>query len=194
MKHRAALTVLTLLVVWPCVDACKTKECVPGREIACACPGGETGAQTCDEEGARYLPCVCAPKVNEPISLPEPAKPRKLVRCGAGACDTACCATFEPPTCTREPAKCPRTKTGEGVILECDGPEDCEKDETCCLVPGDRTIAAVCIPAGKCSGQFEHPRYKTIVSPKVVCHISPECGPDGICASAGGVPGLSTCK
>ena len=174
---------------------------MPGREVACACPGGETGAQACDEEGARYLPCVCAPKepaVAKEAPAPDPvaALPRtkKIVRCGGGACDTACCATFDPPTCTREPAACPRTKSGEGVIFECDGPEDCGGSEACCLVPGDRTIAAVCVPSGKCSGQFEHPRYKTIVSPKLVCHVSGDCGAEGVCSSASGMPGLSTCK
>jgi len=179
--------------------ACRAKECVPGREVSCACPGGETGVQVCDEEGARYLPCVCAPKAKalpeEKAAEPLPApRPKKVVRCGGGACDTACCATFDPPTCTREPATCPRNESGEGVVFECDGPEDCGAAETCCLVPTDRTIAAVCIPKGKCSGVFEHPRYKTVVAPKIVCHVSGDCGPEGICSSTGGMPGLSTCK
>lgn len=35
--------------------------CVPGYQTACACPGGEQGAQICADDGARYLECVCPP-------------------------------------------------------------------------------------------------------------------------------------
>ncbi|MBI3185678.1 MAG: hypothetical protein HYZ28_26360 [Myxococcales bacterium] len=34
--------------------------CMPGRQIACACPGGAPGAQRCDGQGRGYSACECA--------------------------------------------------------------------------------------------------------------------------------------
>ena len=33
--------------------------CVPGVQIACACPGGVEGAQACKPDGSGYDPCMC---------------------------------------------------------------------------------------------------------------------------------------
>ncbi|HRI68550.1 MAG TPA: hypothetical protein PK156_30185 [Polyangium sp.] len=33
--------------------------CIPGQQIACACPGGFSGAQACNEQGSGYDPCQC---------------------------------------------------------------------------------------------------------------------------------------
>ncbi|UQA58296.1 hypothetical protein [Polyangium aurulentum] len=33
--------------------------CVPGQQVACACPGGAMGAQACNAEGNGYEPCQC---------------------------------------------------------------------------------------------------------------------------------------
>src|SRR6266545_2753919 len=33
--------------------------CVPGQQVACACPGGAMGAQACNAEGTGYLACEC---------------------------------------------------------------------------------------------------------------------------------------
>ena len=34
--------------------------CVPGAQIACACPGGQpTGVQVCDSSGSAFGPCLC---------------------------------------------------------------------------------------------------------------------------------------
>jgi len=33
--------------------------CVPGRQLECTCPRGETSFQVCSDDGARYLPCEC---------------------------------------------------------------------------------------------------------------------------------------
>ena len=35
--------------------------CVPGRQLSCACPGGERGAQHCQEDGASFSECQCRP-------------------------------------------------------------------------------------------------------------------------------------
>jgi len=179
---------------------CRSKQCVPGQQVACACPGGASGSQVCDDEGARFLPCTCeAPAVaatttraGEP-PRPRPVLAKKQIRCGTNLCDTACCATYEPPTCTEDGRTCPRTANGEGVIFECDGPEDCGAD-VCCLIPGDRTIAAVCVPKGECAGTFTHPRLGTTVAPRVVCHVNQDCALSEVCGAAGAVAGMSVCK
>jgi hypothetical protein len=33
--------------------------CVPGQQVACACPGGTLGAQRCNDEGAVFESCIC---------------------------------------------------------------------------------------------------------------------------------------
>ncbi len=33
--------------------------CVPGQQIACACPGGASGIQACNSDGSGYEPCAC---------------------------------------------------------------------------------------------------------------------------------------
>jgi hypothetical protein len=33
--------------------------CVPGQQVACACPGGTDGAQACLPDGSGYAPCEC---------------------------------------------------------------------------------------------------------------------------------------
>lgn len=78
----AALTAgLLLLLVLPGA-ACRSKECVPGQQIACACPGGEQGAQTCDQDGSGYLPCVC---LAAPASAPPAAAPQGAATSGRAA-------------------------------------------------------------------------------------------------------------
>jgi hypothetical protein len=34
--------------------------CIPGRQVACPCVGGSTGAQVCGEDGTGYGVCACA--------------------------------------------------------------------------------------------------------------------------------------
>jgi hypothetical protein len=38
-----------------------TIPCVPGRQLACACPDGSPGSQRCEPNGMEYEPCICAP-------------------------------------------------------------------------------------------------------------------------------------
>jgi len=179
---------------------CRSKQCVPGQQVACACPGGGEGAQVCDEEGAKFLPCACAAEVPPgPTRAPEatvrpPPRAKVEVRCGSKTCEGACCATFDPPVCAQDPRTCARTESGEAIVFECDGPEDCRGGDACCLVPGDRTIAAVCVPRAECTGSFEHPRYKTKVAPKIVCHANLDCGVSQLCAPNVVTPSLSTCQ
>lgn len=36
-----------------------TQVCTPGQQVACACPGGDTGAQRCRDDGSGYETCIC---------------------------------------------------------------------------------------------------------------------------------------
>lgn len=49
------------LALFGCVgdsESSNIERCVPGRVAVCACPGGETGAQLCSDDG-RFDTCVC---------------------------------------------------------------------------------------------------------------------------------------
>ncbi|MDP3501750.1 MAG: hypothetical protein Q8S33_15540 [Myxococcales bacterium] len=49
-------------VVLLCTASCSCEPqtvCVPGKTEACACPGGLTGTQTCNDDGQRFEPCEC---------------------------------------------------------------------------------------------------------------------------------------
>jgi hypothetical protein len=35
-------------------------DCVPGSQVACACPGGSAGVQVCSSDGTQLGPCQCA--------------------------------------------------------------------------------------------------------------------------------------
>jgi hypothetical protein len=179
---------------------CKSKECVPGQQVACACPGGTRGVQACDAEGSKYLPCICtAPQfLTTPTTTAPPipaALPRKKqIRCGKLFCESACCATFDPPSCAANPRTCPRSDLGEAVIYECDGPEDCASGQACCLVPGKTVIGAVCVPRQECTGSFPHPRYQQIVTAKKVCHNNSDCDVSETCGDSGDSSSILTCN
>lgn len=55
MRHLLAALVL--------LAACSPTEpparCTPGAQVACACPGGGSGAQVCAADGASYSACAC---------------------------------------------------------------------------------------------------------------------------------------
>jgi hypothetical protein len=195
-RPRTTLATLALAFAMTFVSGCKSKECVPGQQVACACPGGAQGVQACDVDGSRYLPCICtAPQtqVAAPAQTPPPRR-KKQIRCGPLTCDIACCATFEPPSCSRDPKECARTEEGDAVIYECDGPEDCSVGQACCLVPGKTVIAAVCVPRQECTGSYPHSRHGTTVAAKKVCHANIDCDVSGICAPSGDSTGILTCN
>lgn len=195
-RHLAlALSITTLTTI-----GCTSKECVPGQQIACACPSGNQGVQACDAEGSKYLPCICTTPQTLTTSTPSPLKtpaglPRKKqIRCGSLFCETACCATFTPPSCAMDPRACPRNDHDEAVIYECDGPEDCASGQACCLVPGKTVIGAVCVPRSECTGSFPHPRYQQIVTVKKVCHANNDCDVSEMCGDSGDSSSILTCN
>lgn len=175
-------------------SSCKSKECIPGQQVACACPGGTQGVQACDVDGSRYLPCICAAPPQVAATAAPPPHRKKQIRCGSLTCDTACCATFDPPSCSRDPRECARTEQGDAVIYECDGHEDCANGQACCLVPGKTVIGAVCVPRQECTGSFSHPRYGKIVTAKKVCHANIDCDVSEMCGPSGDSTGILTCN
>jgi hypothetical protein len=184
----------TLIAAMALVSACKSKACVPGQQVACACPGGQQGVQACDVDGARYLPCICtAPAARVTTELAPPRR-KKQIRCGGLTCETACCATFDPPSCTRDPRECARTEQGEAVIYECDGPEDCSSGQSCCLVPGKTVIGAVCVPRNECAGSYQSPRRDTVFTARKVCHANSDCDVSELCAPTNDSTGILTCN
>ncbi|MEZ4442749.1 MAG: hypothetical protein R3B72_26880 [Polyangiaceae bacterium] len=50
--------------------------CAPGAQVACACPGGDSGAQVCREDGSGYDTCDC----------PKPAPPAPATTETEGGC------------------------------------------------------------------------------------------------------------
>lgn len=61
--------------------AAPERACVPGAQVACACPGGGSGVQACVSEGTGYGVCFCAPV---PLSQSErdaqPVPPQRVAR------------------------------------------------------------------------------------------------------------------
>ena len=187
---------IALVAALTLVASCRSKDCVPGQQVACACPGGTQGVQACDVDGSRYLPCICTTpqSVATTTAAPVPARVRKQIRCGPLTCDVACCATFDPPTCTQDPRECARTDQGDAVIYECDGPEDCGTGKACCLVPGKTVIGAVCVPRSECTGTFQHPRFGKSVAAKKICHANVDCDVSEMCGPSGDSTGILTCN
>lgn len=114
-------------VVFALTAACSGKPdraCEPGRQVACACPGGAAGAQACLESGQGFARCECAvppaPTVapdaagaaSDPVDAAPPRAPAAdLVKCPADAIALAASLTpvsdddddeveLEPSRCT----------------------------------------------------------------------------------------------
>lgn len=47
--------------------------CVPGQQVACACPGGVSGVQACTSDGSRFDACACAAPA--PVVVQQAAPP-----------------------------------------------------------------------------------------------------------------------
>src|SRR4051812_8721837 len=59
MKFLTSLPLIALLA--GCTSPNGTLLCVPGEQKACDCPGGTTGAQICNAEGAGFDTCLGCP-------------------------------------------------------------------------------------------------------------------------------------
>ena len=58
------LSCLSLLVLGGCSSGSQAPKCVPGASVACACPMGQQGAQTCNSAGTFG---VCSCSVSNPV-------------------------------------------------------------------------------------------------------------------------------
>jgi hypothetical protein len=59
-RARWAVLLCTLLC-GSCGGGSSEQACVPGAQVACACPGGGTGVQVCNDEGSKLGPCTACP-------------------------------------------------------------------------------------------------------------------------------------
>ena len=91
-----------LFLVVACLGCSSDRACVPGAQVACACPGGRPGVQVCRPSGDALGPCTCASAQavrsrppDEPLDEP-PAWPRPSVP-----------APPEPAAAPPEPAAAP---------------------------------------------------------------------------------------
>ena len=76
MLRHAAL--LLLLAVGPACSSTEVGACIPGAQVACACPGGGQGAQVCASDGKSFGQCMgCdikqASTTPQAVPTPEPA-------------------------------------------------------------------------------------------------------------------------
>lgn len=190
-----AHVILGMLIACAAISSsCKSNSCVPGQQIACACLDGQQGVQACDKDGSRYLPCTCAAPAAAVTTQAVPHRSKKQIRCGAGSCDLACCATFTPPSCAHDPRACPRNNDGEAIIYECDGPEDCSSGQACCLVPGKTVIGAVCVPRSECRSDYQSMFHGEMFSAKKACHSNADCDVSEVCTPTTDGTGILTCN
>ncbi|MGO8999278.1 MAG: hypothetical protein ACLQVI_38625 [Polyangiaceae bacterium] len=80
--------------------------CVPGAQVACACPGGTSSVQVCTPDGAGLGPCDCskaAPPAAAPIA-PAAQQPSSATAAPAATSGEAPPPTAPAPTGTATPA------------------------------------------------------------------------------------------
>lgn len=65
-------TLILIAIIMSALAACSgSNQCTPGASIACACPDGRAGAQSCNTDGT-FAPCVCASAAAAPPPSPAP--------------------------------------------------------------------------------------------------------------------------
>ena len=102
--------------------------CVPGMSIACFCPSGFAGAQSCNPEGTGYEPCQCSGEETGGstggAACDMPADCQSCSYCAQrNDCATQTTACFDDPECV--------------AVVEC---ANACTDQTCfdaCLADGD---------------------------------------------------------
>ncbi len=99
------------------------------------------------------------------------------VDCGSVHCDPggACCITSTNAACDNQ---C------NGVVVSCDGPEDCGDAEVCC----GTMVGAGSYTEIKCSTTC------TDTNKTVVCHTPQDCPPGKDCTASAVLPGYSMCN
>ena len=148
MSKTLLLTACLLLVISGCGGSNPPSSvCTPGSTLACTCPGGAAGGQSCNADGSAYGPCVCGGTDGGTPS------------CGDGTCDSGeTCST-----CASDCGACP--PTGCSVQVSADGntvTDSCGGSDIC-ICDLDTTCAAgcdLCLTPGRCEAAF--PRRYTL--------------------------------
>lgn len=109
--------------------------CVPGQQVACACPGGADGAQACLPDGSGYAQCEC-PGDDSGETTGMPTDSTGMIDASSGdsgmvGCSDECmscmlCATQNE--CAMEYAACNANESCQGMItcaINCGGSPMC---------------------------------------------------------------------
>ncbi|HWB76704.1 MAG TPA: hypothetical protein VG755_17180 [Nannocystaceae bacterium] len=109
--------------------------CVPGQQVACACPGGADGAQACLPDGSGYAACECpgddSGEVTGPTTESTGVLDTSSGESGNEGCPDECtscmlCATQND--CAMEYAACNADEVCQGIVecaINCGGGTDC---------------------------------------------------------------------
>lgn len=62
--RRLGALMVALLTTVSCPPSARADGCVPGAQMKCACPGGESGIQVCSDDGTHLEKCECATAAN----------------------------------------------------------------------------------------------------------------------------------
>ncbi|MBX7078051.1 MAG: hypothetical protein K1X88_02620 [Nannocystaceae bacterium] len=116
------------------------QNCVPGQQIACACPGGSDGAQACLPDGGGYGPCECPDDGSTGAADSSGGTTAAVTTTGDGssstggdACET-CVLTSTMMACATEYQEC-LADPECAMALQCLG--DCGYTLTCAMSCGE---------------------------------------------------------
>jgi alpha-tubulin suppressor-like RCC1 family protein len=133
-------------------------QCIPGQIVSCACAGGLTGAQVCDEDG-QFETCACDPPRPQRGGGSQEPEPEPVVDDGLNACG----GTTE----LVERVGAPCGDCGDGALI-CDGEEDLE-----CLGGRRANVCGGCSPmphaVGDLCGTCGQGRWQCGASGGLVC-------------------------
>jgi hypothetical protein len=133
-----------------------TSSCVPGRQATCACAGGATGYQVCNETGTAYGPCLSCGQA--PDAGPDSRGDSR----GEGPASGSCIYPSDPPA-AGSPQPTAGRCSGNNEAVTCDPsthqmrPQPCQPDEECrtfdieeklVASPGRVYTWAACVPKG----------------------------------------------
>ena len=112
--------------------------CTPGREVACACPGGGSGSQVCTSDGSGFEPCRC---VDGGAGAAGAAGSSAIPDSGSGA--TGGTTTLDAQS------ECPQNTATDAPRGDCDVvKQDCPTGQTCTLQESAGAWKSNCVTLG----------------------------------------------